>query len=120
RIEARELEEVDAEELRREEAGGLAGATARVENAAGDSAGGAAVRRALRRLDDAGGASAQDALPGGEHLRATAAPAQGAARRFRGGKAPAAVGGNDAPERARKGVGVPDALWALGRSAGQR
>src|SRR5208337_2981846 len=82
--------------------GGLAGATARVENAAGDSAGGAAVRRALRRLDDAGGASAQDALPGGEHLRATAAPAQGAARRLRGGKAPAAVGGTMRPSAHEK------------------
>jgi len=92
----------------------LAGATAGVENAARDFAGGAAVRGAVRRVDDAGGAGAQDALPGGEHIRAIAAPAQGAAWRIRGGKAPAAVGGNDAAERARKSVGVPDAVREMG------
>ena len=77
------------------------------------------MRGAVRRVDDAGGAGAQDALPGGEHLRAIAAPAQGAARRIRGGKAAAIVGGNDAAERARKGVGVPDAVRAVGRSAAE-
>jgi|SRR5271157_4162711 len=103
---------------RDEGSGGLAGATARVENAAGDFDGSAVVRGALRRVDDAGGVGAQDALPGGEHIGAIAAPAQAAVRGIRGGEEAAVVGGDDAAEHAREGVGIPDEVWAVGGSAG--
>jgi len=70
--------------------------------AAGDVPGGA-----VRRMDDIGGAGAQDGVSGSEHFGATAAFAEGGARRMGGVEEEAGVAGGVEDEYAGEGVGIP-------------
>jgi len=77
-------------------------------DATGDCAIGDADGGAVRIVDDAGGAGAEDELPGGEYFGATAAFAETRERRTRSGETAAEVGGEHACGIAREGLGVSD------------
>jgi len=83
------------------------GGTGARADAIGGGAGGDAAGGAIRLVDDAGGIVAEDEVPGGEHFGATAAPAEGGARRVSGGEEKEGVAGGIEDEYERAGVGIP-------------
>ena len=83
------------------------GVTRARADAVGGGEGGDAARGAIRLVDDAGGIGAEDEVSGDEHFGATAASAEGGARRVSRGEAAEGVAGGTEDEHEGESVGVP-------------